>query len=77
MEAIMIELTSLSGKKLWINPHQIETMETHPDTTLVFVYGKTIVVAEKPEEVVARIVAYRGSIAAFAVKAAAFLGETD
>jgi flagellar protein FlbD len=73
----MIELTSLSGKKLWINPHQIETMESHPDTTLVFVYGKTMVVAEKPGEVVAAIIAYRGSIAAFAGKAQGFAGEAD
>jgi flagellar protein FlbD len=73
----MIELTSLSGRKLWINPHMIETMEAKPDTTLVLVYGKTIVVAEKPEEVVARIVAYRGGIASFAVKDASFLGESD
>jgi flagellar protein FlbD len=61
----MIELTSLSGKKFWINPHQIETMEARPDTTLGLVYGKKIVVVEKPEEVIARIVAYRRSIASF------------
>jgi flagellar protein FlbD len=65
----MIELTALSGKKFWLNPHQIETMEAKPDTTLGLVYGKTIVVAEKPEEVVARIVAYRRSLGAF--------GESD
>jgi flagellar protein FlbD len=73
----MIELTSLSGKKLWVNPHQIETMESKPDTTLVFVYGKTMVVSESPGEVAARIVAYRGSIAAFAGKGPDFTGECD
>jgi flagellar protein FlbD len=62
----MIELTALSGKKLWVNPHQIETMESKPDTTLIFVYGKTMVVAEKPVEVLERIVAYRRAIASFA-----------
>jgi flagellar protein FlbD len=61
----MIELTALSGKKLWINPHQIETMVANPDTTLALVYGKTIVVAERPAEVLERIVAYRRSIASF------------
>jgi flagellar protein FlbD len=61
----MIELTGLSGKKLWINPHMLETMESKPDTTLGLVYGKTIVVTESPAEVVARIVAYRRSIASF------------
>jgi len=61
----MIELTALSGRKFWINPHLLETMEAKPDTTLGFVYGKMVVVAEKPEEVLARIVAYRRSIASF------------
>jgi flagellar protein FlbD len=74
----MIELTSLSGKRLWINPHMIETMEANPDTTLGLVYGKKIVVAEKPGEVIARIVAYRGSIASFAAgKPGASMGEAD
>jgi flagellar protein FlbD len=74
----MIELTALSGKKLWINPHLIETMESHPDTTLGLVYGKTIVVAESPTEVVRRIVAYRASIASFASgEGGASMGETD
>jgi uncharacterized protein YlzI (FlbEa/FlbD family) len=41
-------------------------MDSNPDTTICFVYGKTIVVAEKPEEVVASIVAYRRAIASFA-----------
>jgi flagellar protein FlbD len=61
----VIELTALSGKKLWVNPHQIETMESNPDTTLCLVFGKRIVVAEAAAEVVARIVAYRRSIASF------------
>ena len=61
----MIELTALSGKTLWINPHQIEVMEANPDTTLSLVYGKRIVVAEPPAEVIARIVAYRRSIGGF------------
>jgi flagellar protein FlbD len=65
----VIELTALSGKKLWINPHQIETMESNPDTTLGLVYGKRIIVAESPEEVLALVVAYRRSIACF--------GESD
>ncbi len=61
----MIELTALSGKKFWVNPHQIETMEANPDTTLGLVFGKRMVVAEKPAEVISRIVAYRRSIAGF------------
>jgi flagellar protein FlbD len=73
----MIELTALSGKKLWVNPHQLETMEAKPDTTLCFVYGKTIVVAESTEEVLRRIVAYRRSIASFGSVDAASFGSVD
>jgi flagellar protein FlbD len=65
----VIELTALSGKKLWINPHQIETMEANPDTTLGLVYGKKVVVAESTAAVLERIVAYRRAIACF--------GESD
>jgi flagellar protein FlbD len=65
----MIELTALSGKHLWLNPHQIESMEANPDTVLALVDGKRLVVAEKPGEVIARIIAYRRSIASF--------GESD
>lgn len=61
----MIELTQLSGKKFWLNPHEIETMESNPDTTLVMISGKRILVLEGPEVVVERIIAYRGRIGAF------------
>lgn len=74
----MIELTALSGKKFWINPHQIETMEANPDTTLGLVFGKRIIVAESPAVVIERIVAYRRSIASFASgKGATPVGESD
>jgi flagellar protein FlbD len=77
-EDAVIELTALSGRKFWINPHQIETMEANPDTTLSLVYGKRIVVAETPEQVLERIVAYRRSIAGFDARAGSvLLGETD
>ena len=61
----MIELTQLSGKKFWLNPHEIETMESNPDTTLVMLSGKRILVLEKPEVVVERIIAYRSLIGGF------------
>jgi len=61
----MIELTQLSGRTFWLNPHQIEYIESNPDTTLVMLSGKHIVVLEKVPEVVERIVAYRRLIGAF------------
>ncbi|HBG65135.1 MAG TPA: flagellar protein FlbD [Treponema sp.] len=58
----MIEVTRLDGKKYWINPHQIESMEQTPDLTLTLLSGKKVVVRESPDEVIDRIVAYRRRI---------------
>lgn len=61
----MIQVTRLNGKEYWINPHQIETIECNPDVTLQMLSGKHIIVREKPDEVIDRIVAYRRRIGAF------------
>ena len=61
----MIEVTRLNGKKYWINPHQIESMEKNPDLTLTLLSGKKVVVMEKPEQVVDKIVEYRRRIGGF------------
>ncbi|HAK69664.1 MAG TPA: flagellar protein FlbD [Treponema sp.] len=61
----MIEVTRLNGKKYWINPHQIESMENNPDLTLTLLSGKKVVVKESPGEVVDKIVAYRRRIGVF------------
>ncbi len=61
----MIEVTRLNGKKYWINPHQIESMENNPDLTLTLLSGKKVVVMEKPEQVVDKIVEYRRRIGGF------------
>lgn len=61
----MIELTHLSGITFIVNPHQIETAESRPDTTLHMLSGNRIVVKEDMATLVARIVAYRRSIASF------------
>lgn len=58
----MIQVTRLDGKIYWINPHQIESMEENPDLTVSLLSGKKVVVREKPEEVIARIVEYRRKI---------------
>lgn len=55
----MIELTTLSGKTFYLNPHQIEQMEANPDTVLFMLSGKTMVVKEDTATVIERIVAYR------------------
>jgi flagellar protein FlbD len=55
----MIEVTKLNGEKFVINADHIESVESHPDTTLVLTNGKRFVVAEKVEEVVRRAVEYQ------------------
>jgi flagellar protein FlbD len=61
----MIEVSRLDGRVYWINPHQIESMETNPDTTLIMLSGRRVVVRETPSQVIDRIVDYRKRIGAF------------
>lgn len=61
----MIQVTRLNGKEYWINPHQIEAIECNPDVTLQMLSGKHIVVREKPDDIIDRIIAYRRRIGAF------------
>jgi flagellar protein FlbD len=61
----MIKITRLGGTEYYINPHQIESMECKPDTTLLMLSGKAVVVREKPDEVIGRIVEYRRRIGGF------------
>jgi flagellar protein FlbD len=58
----MIEVMRLNGKKYWINPHMIESMEQNPDLTLSMLSGKKIVVKNSPEDIIEKIIAYRQRI---------------
>ncbi len=55
----MISVTHLDGKKFWINPHMIESMEQTPDLTVTFLSGKKIVVKDSAEDLIQRIIDYR------------------
>ena len=61
----MIEVTRLDGVKYFINPHQIEYIETNPDTTFVMLSGKRLVVREDYPTIFEEIVEYRRLIGAF------------
>jgi flagellar protein FlbD len=61
----MVQVTRLDGKEYYINPHQIESIEMRPDTTLLMLSGKYVVVKEKAPEVIERIIAYRRQIGGF------------
>ncbi len=61
----MIEVTRLDGRTYYVNPHQIEYIEANPDTTMVMLSGKRLVVREPYEQIRERIVSYRRLIGAF------------
>jgi len=61
----MIEVTRLDGSTYYVNPHQIEYIESNPDTTLVMLSGKRLVVLESYEQIRERILSYRKLIGAF------------
>ena len=61
----MVEVTRLDGKVYYVNPHQIEYIESNPDTTLTMLSGKKLVVREDYQTVFRRIVEYRKLIGAF------------
>ncbi len=61
----MVEVTRLDGKVYYVNPHQIEYVESNPDTTLIMLSGKRLVIREDYQTLFARIVAYRKLIGAF------------
>lgn len=58
----MIEAKKLDGKTIWINPHQIESMEMLPDLTLTMLSGKKLIISDTPADIIERIVEYRRKI---------------
>jgi len=61
----MVKVTRLNGVEYYINPHQIESIEIRPDTTLLMLSGKHVVILEKVDTVIDRIVEYRRRIGGF------------
>ena len=55
----MIDVLRLDGKKYWVNPHMIESMETTPDLTLTMLSGRKIIVKNSPNEIIEKIIEYR------------------
>lgn len=61
----MVKLTKLNGGAIYVNPHQIEYVECNPDTTLIMLSGKRLVVKETYKQLFDTIVAYRREIGSF------------
>ena len=61
----MIKVTKLNGDEYYLNLHQIEYIELNPDTTLVMLSGKRLIVREDYQSVFDRIIKYRQLIGCF------------
>lgn len=61
----MIPVTRLDGVQYYLNPHQIESIEVKPDTTLNMLSGKHVIVREKVPIIIERIIEYRKQIGFF------------
>ncbi len=55
----MIQVTRLDGSELTVNSDMIEFVEATPDTILTLTDGKKVIIREKPDEVIDRIVLFR------------------
>jgi flagellar protein FlbD len=62
----MIWLTRLNGNSFVVNAEQITHMEVTPDTVIFLADGQKMVVCERAQEVVDKVVAYRRSVLAAA-----------
>jgi len=71
----VIRLTRLNGKEFFLNPELIESMEATPDTVVTLRGGIHHVIRESPEEVSARILAYRQQCLAPAAAGVGSLSE--
>ena len=58
----MIQLTRLNNKPLMVNSDLIKFVEQSPDTLVTLISGEKIVVLEKADEVLARIIEFRRSV---------------
>ena len=58
----MIKLTRLNKSTFILNSELIETVESTPDTVISTISGKKYVVSETIDEVVDKVVQYKGKI---------------
>ena len=64
----MIKVTRLNGTEYYINPHQIESIEVRPDTTLMMMSGKAHIVREEVDTVLEKIMTYRNLLNPYIVQ---------
>lgn len=58
----MIRITKFDGSSVMLNPEQIQTIESTPDTVITLTTGYQLVVKDKVDEVVNAFKNYKKSI---------------
>ena len=58
----MIAVTRLDGEEIVINAELIESIESVPETVIVLVTKKRLMVREPVDEIVRRVLAYRRAV---------------
>jgi flagellar protein FlbD len=64
----VIELTSFSLQKIWVNQDLLKLIETTPDTVLCFLDGSRMLVKESPQEINEKVIQYFKTIQAASIK---------
>ena len=59
---VMIKVTRFNGKIFYVNCDLIEFLESTPDTVISTTTGKKIIVSESVEEVIHKIIDFKGKI---------------
>ena len=65
---MMIELKKLNQESIFVNPDIIRYLESTPDSIITFIDGSKIIVADKPEEIIAKIKYFKKSCLEVSVK---------
>ena len=58
----MIQVTRFNGTSIYINAELIQVVESTPDTVITLTNGVKMVVSEKADEVVKKVIDYRKAI---------------
>lgn len=54
----MIKVTKLNGELFYVNPYEMEFIEETPDTVISLKSGKKVLVAEKAQTVIDRMIEF-------------------
>ena len=59
---IMIKVTLLNNKNIYLNAEMIELVEETPDTIITLTTDKKIIVREAIDEIISRVISYKRRI---------------